>query len=57
MNSQLIALVVLSCWVLAGVVLAFLHTTLARHHEDWWYETVGVGVAIGLYGLRATRNR
>lgn len=56
-HSTAVALAGLACWVAAGVILAVLHTTIARHHETWWYETVAVGVVLGVYGVFATRGR
>jgi hypothetical protein len=47
-------------WVVAFVVLVvFFRDDLRRHHATWWLWSCGIGVALGLYGLRfaARRNR
>jgi hypothetical protein len=56
-DNRIPALAGLALWVLAGLVLAGLHTTLARHGETWWYETVGAGVLVGLLGLAMVWRR
>jgi uncharacterized membrane protein YbhN (UPF0104 family) len=44
-------------WVVLLVVLAFLHTTLHRHHATWWYGVCGVGIGFGALGLLVTSRR
>lgn len=56
-NERLIACLGLAAWVVAGVVLLALHSSLSRHHELWWLETVGIGILLGLYGIRYTSRR
>jgi hypothetical protein len=45
--------------VLAVVVLAvFFRHDLQRHHASWWLWACGLGLLLGLYGLRfAVRRR
>lgn len=56
-NERLVARLGLAAWTAAGVVLALLHSTLSRHHALWWLEADGVGVLLGLYGVRYTARR
>lgn len=45
-------------WVVAFVVLlVFFRDDLRRHHTTWWLWSCGIGVALGLYGLRFTARR
>lgn len=45
-------------WVVAFVVLVvFFRHTLHRHHTTFWLWSCGIGVLLGLYGLRFTSRR
>lgn len=45
-------------WAVALVVLAvFFRHDLRRHHASWWLWTCGLGIVLGLYGLRTTLRR
>ena len=45
-------------WILAFVVLVvFFRHDLSRHHATWWLWTCGLGVLLGLYGLRFAHRR
>lgn len=56
-DNRLPALAGLAAWLVAGIVLALLHTTVLRHGDGWWYETVGTGLLIGLIGLALVARR
>ena len=45
-------------WAVALVLLAtvFRHD-LERHHATWWLWACGLGLALGVYGLRFARRR
>jgi membrane protein DedA with SNARE-associated domain len=49
----------IALWAIALVVLAvFFRHDLARHHATWWLWSCGLGLVLGLYGLRfASRRR
>jgi membrane protein DedA with SNARE-associated domain len=45
-------------WAIALVVLAvFFRHDLQRHHATWWLWACGLGLALGLYGLRFAHRR
>jgi predicted lysophospholipase L1 biosynthesis ABC-type transport system permease subunit len=45
-------------WAVGLVVLAvFFRTDLQRHHATWWLWACGLGVGLGLYGLRFALRR
>jgi hypothetical protein len=45
-------------WALALVVLAvFFRHDLQRHHATWWLWACGLGIGLGLYGLRFALRR
>jgi len=45
-------------WLVALAVLAlFFRHDLLRHHTTWWYWSCGIGVVLGLYGLRFAHRR
>jgi hypothetical protein len=45
-------------WVVAFVVLAvFFRSDLRHHHTEFWLWSCGIGVALGLYGLRFVSRR
>jgi hypothetical protein len=51
-------LVGIALWVVAFVVLVlFFRDDLRRHHTTWWLWACGIGVALGLYGLRFAARR
>jgi hypothetical protein len=53
-----VTIVGIALWLIALVVLVvFFRHDLQRHHATWWYWTCGVGVLLGLYGLRAALRR
>jgi hypothetical protein len=48
----------MALWVIAFVVLlVFFRDDLRRHHTEWWLWSCGIGVALGLYGLRFVSRR
>jgi H+/Cl- antiporter ClcA len=45
-------------WVITLVVLVvFFRHDLQRHHATWWYWACGLGLVLGLYGLRFAFRR
>jgi hypothetical protein len=56
-NDRLTLLVGMAAWLVALIVLAALHATLARHHELWWLETCGAAEVLGCYGLFMVSRR
>lgn len=48
----------MAIWAIALVVLAviFRHN-LQRHHATWWLWACGLGLVLGLYGLRFAKRR
>jgi hypothetical protein len=45
-------------WAVALVVLAvFFRHDLQRHHATWWLWACGLGIVLGLYGLRFALRR
>jgi hypothetical protein len=45
-------------WIVAFVVLAvFFRDDLRRHHAEFWLWSCGIGVVLGLYGLRFVSRR
>jgi hypothetical protein len=45
-------------WAIALVVLAvFFRHDLQRHHATWWLWSCGLGLVLGLYGLRFALRR
>jgi membrane protein DedA with SNARE-associated domain len=45
-------------WAVALVVLAvFFRSDLQRHDASWWLWTCGLGVLMGLYGIRYALRR
>ncbi|HEX3906725.1 MAG TPA: DUF2530 domain-containing protein [Mycobacteriales bacterium] len=57
-NEVAIALTGTIAWAVALVVLAvFFRHDLQRHHTTWWLWACGLGVVLGLYGLRFTLRR
>jgi hypothetical protein len=57
-NEVAIVVVGMAAWALALIVLVvgFRHD-LSRHHATWWYWTCGLGLLLGLYGLRFALRR
>jgi undecaprenyl pyrophosphate phosphatase UppP len=53
-NDVLAVAVGTGAWVVALVVLLFLHHTLERHHTTWWYWVCLTGIALGCAGLFVT---
>jgi hypothetical protein len=52
------AIVGIALWAVALVVLAvFFRHDLQRHHATWWLWSCGLGLALGLYGLRFAHRR
>lgn len=48
----------MALWVVAFVVLiVFFRPDLRRHHTEWWLWSCGIGVVLGLYGLRFVSRR
>jgi membrane protein DedA with SNARE-associated domain len=57
-DEILAAVVGIVLWALALVVLAtFFRHDLQRHHATWWLWSCGLGLALGLYGLRFALRR
>ena len=53
-----VIIVGMAMWAVALIVLAvFFRHDLRRHHATWWLWACGVGIVLGLYGLRATLRR
>jgi hypothetical protein len=53
-----VAIAGITAWLVALVVLVvFFRHDLQRHHTTWWYWSCGVGVVLGLYGLRTALRR
>jgi membrane protein DedA with SNARE-associated domain len=57
-NEVAIVAVGMAGWALALILLAtvFRHD-LDRHHASWWLWACGLGLVLGLYGLRFTLRR
>jgi membrane protein DedA with SNARE-associated domain len=54
----LAAVVGIALWLVLLVVLAvFFRHDLQRHHATWWLWTCGLGLVLGLYGLRFAYRR
>lgn len=52
------AIVGIALWAIALVVLAvFFRHDLQRHHATWWLWSCGLGLVLGLYGLRFAHRR
>jgi Protein of unknown function (DUF2530) len=52
------AVVGIVLWAIALIVLAvFFRHDLQRHHATWWLWSCGLGLALGLYGLRFALRR
>jgi membrane protein DedA with SNARE-associated domain len=48
----------IALWAIALVVLAvFFRHDLQRHHAGWWLWSCGLGIVLGLYGLRFAYRR
>jgi membrane protein DedA with SNARE-associated domain len=57
-DEILAAIVGLALWAIALVVLAvFFRHGLQRHHASWWLWSCGLGLVLGLYGLRFALRR
>jgi hypothetical protein len=53
-----VVVVGMAIWALALVVLVvFFRHDLQRHHATWWYWACGLGLVLGLYGLRFALRR
>jgi hypothetical protein len=53
-----VAVVGLVLWAIALIVLSvFFLGDLRRHHASWWLWSCGLGLALGLYGLRFALRR
>ena len=57
-DDRPIVVVGMVLWVVTLVILAvFFRHDLHRHHTTFWLWSCGVGVALGLYGLRFVSRR
>jgi hypothetical protein len=57
-NEVAIAVTGTVAWAVALVVLAvFFRADLDRHDASWWLWACGLGIALGLYGLRFALRR
>jgi membrane protein DedA with SNARE-associated domain len=57
-NEVAIAVVGTIAWAVALVVLAvFFRDDLQRHDAGWWLWACGLGIVLGLYGLRFALRR
>jgi membrane protein DedA with SNARE-associated domain len=57
-NEVAIAVTGTLLWALGLVVLAvFFRGNLQRHDASWWLWACGLGVVLGLYGLRFALRR
>jgi hypothetical protein len=57
-NEVAIAVTGTIAWAVALVVLAvFFRSDLQRHDTTWWLWACGLGVVLGLYGLRFALRR
>jgi hypothetical protein len=57
-NEVAVVLVGMALWLVTLIVLVvgFRHD-LSRHQATWWYWTCGLGLVLGLYGLRFALRR
>ena len=57
-DDRPVVLVGIALWIAAFVVLlVFFRDDLHRHHTTWWLWSCGIGVVLGLYGLRYAARR
>jgi hypothetical protein len=57
-DDRPVVLVGIALWIVAFVVmLVFFRDDLRRHHTTWWLWSCGIGVVLGLYGLRFAARR
>jgi membrane protein DedA with SNARE-associated domain len=57
-DEFLAAIVGIVLWAVALVVLAvFFRHDLQLHHATWWLWSCGLGLVLGLYGLRFAHRR
>ncbi len=56
-NDVLTVAVGTAAWLVALVVLLFLHHTLEKHHTTWWYWVCLTGIGLGCVGLFLTNRR
>lgn len=57
-QEVLAAVVGMALWAIALVVLAvFFRHDLQRHDATWWFWACGLGLVLGLYGLRFAFRR
>lgn len=57
-NEVRIVVVGMALWAIALVVLAgFFRHDLHHHHATWWLWACGLGLALGVYGLRFVLRR
>lgn len=57
-DELLSAIVGLVLWTVALIVLAvFFRHDLAKHDASWWLWSCGIGIVLGLYGLRFALRR
>lgn len=57
-NEVRVIVIGMALWAVALVVLAvFFRHELDRHDAGWWLWACGLGVVLGLYGLRTTTRR
>lgn len=57
-DDRPIVVVGTALWVVALVLLAvFFRDDLRRHHTTWWLWACGVGIVLGLNGLRVVSRR
>lgn len=57
-NEVRVIAIGMALWAVALVVLAvFFRHDLDDHHAGWWLWACGLGLVLGLYGLRATIRR
>jgi membrane protein DedA with SNARE-associated domain len=60
LQTNEVAIAVAGCiaWAVGLVVLAvFFRADLERHHATWWLWACGLGVLLGLYGVRFALRR
>ena len=57
-NEVAVAVAGTVAWAVALIVLAgFFLDDLRRHDATWWLWACGLGVALGLYGIRSALHR
>jgi hypothetical protein len=57
-NERPVVIAGIVAWIVAFVVLVvFFRSDLRRNHDEFWLWSCGIGVVLGLYGLRFLSRR